>query len=227
MSKTISRSVMPMGTSTSPVFLTLPASAKTLVPLLPSVPIAANQSAPVEHDRRHVGQGLDVVDDGRLAPEPRDGREGRPRPRHAAPALDRGDQRRLLAADEGAGALLDLEVEAEAGAEDVVAEQAAAPRACVDGDVQVLDGQRVLGAARRCSLRWRRWRRRRSPCPRARVRVALEHARSMNAPGSPSSALQITYFASPGCSAASSHFMPVGKPPPPRPRRPARRAPRR
>ena len=35
-----------MGTSTKPVFLTFPASAKTLVPLLLSVPKAENQLAP-------------------------------------------------------------------------------------------------------------------------------------------------------------------------------------
>ena len=43
----------------------------------------------------------------------------------------------------------------------------------------------------------------------------------MNAPGSPSSALQITYFCPVRCFAAVSHFSPVGNPPPPRPRRPA------
>jgi hypothetical protein len=42
----------------------------------------------------------------------------------------------------------------------------------------------------------------------------------MNAPGSPSSALQMTYFRSPGASRAKRHFFPVGKPAPPRPRRP-------
>ena len=45
-SKMISRSVMPIGTSIRPVFSTRPASAKTLVPLLFSVPMPANQSAP-------------------------------------------------------------------------------------------------------------------------------------------------------------------------------------
>jgi hypothetical protein len=44
MSKTISRRVMPIGTSTRPVRATWPASAKTLVPLLVSVPMPANQS---------------------------------------------------------------------------------------------------------------------------------------------------------------------------------------
>ena len=46
-SKMISRSVMPMGTSISPVFCTRPASAKTFVPLLFSVPMRANQSPPL------------------------------------------------------------------------------------------------------------------------------------------------------------------------------------
>src|SRR5579864_4580611 len=46
-SSTISRSFVPIGTSIRPVFLIFPASAKTLVPLLFSVPIFANHSAPL------------------------------------------------------------------------------------------------------------------------------------------------------------------------------------
>ena len=42
----------------------------------------------------------------------------------------------------------------------------------------------------------------------------------MNAPGSPSSALQMTYFSWPADLRQKLHFMPVGKPAPPRPRRP-------
>ena len=42
----------------------------------------------------------------------------------------------------------------------------------------------------------------------------------MNAPGSPSSALQQTYFWSETELAANCHLVPVGKPAPPRPRRP-------
>ena len=44
----------------------------------------------------------------------------------------------------------------------------------------------------------------------------------MNAPGSPSSALQITYFFAFFSRWASSHFFPAGNPLPPRPRRPER-----
>ena len=47
-------------------------------------------------------------------------------------------------------------------------------------------------------------------------------ARSMNAPGSPSSALQTRYFSSPAAEWAISHFTPVGNPAPPRPRSPER-----
>ena len=48
-------------------------------------------------------------------------------------------------------------------------------------------------------------------------------ARSMNAPGSPSSPLQMMYFLPAGWIRAISHLRPVGKPPPPRPRRPESR----
>ena len=44
--------------------------------------------------------------------------------------------------------------------------------------------------------------------------------RSMNAPGSPSSALQTMHLSSPSARAPASHFTPHGKPPPPRPRSP-------
>src|SRR4051812_33997654 len=46
-SSTIWRRVVPIGTSTSPVLRILPAKAKTFVPLLVSVPMPANQSAPL------------------------------------------------------------------------------------------------------------------------------------------------------------------------------------
>ena len=42
----------------------------------------------------------------------------------------------------------------------------------------------------------------------------------MNAPGSPSSALQQTYLMSPCEAFANAHFLPVGKPAPPLPRSP-------
>ena len=45
-------------------------------------------------------------------------------------------------------------------------------------------------------------------------------ARSMNAPGSPSSALQMRYFSSPFALRAAFHLNQVGKPAPPRPARP-------
>ena len=44
--------------------------------------------------------------------------------------------------------------------------------------------------------------------------------RSLIVPGSLSSALQTMYLSGPGWLRTSSHFMPVGKPAPPRPRRP-------
>ena len=79
--------------------------------------------APVDDDG-DGGQGLDVVDDGGFAVQPGLRREGRAGAGHAAPALDGGHQRRLLAADESAGAFLDMHAEVEAGAEDVLAQEA-------------------------------------------------------------------------------------------------------
>ena len=128
MSKMTSRSVAPMGTSTRPEFRTLPVSEKILVPLDVSVPMAGEGVGAVGDDPRHGGVGLDVVEVGRLAPEAVGDRADVLAARHAAMALDGGRERRRLAADEGAGALVDAQVEVPAGAEDVVAEQAALAR---------------------------------------------------------------------------------------------------
>ena len=98
----------------------------------------------VGDDPRHVGVGLDVVDVGGLAPQAGDRREGRPLARHAALALDARDERRLLAADEGAGALLDLDGEVPAAAEQVGPKKASFLRGG-DGDAETLHGERVLG----------------------------------------------------------------------------------
>ena len=120
-------------------------SAKTFVPALFSLPSAAYVRGAVADDPRDVRERLDVVDAGRLAPEPFDRGERRPRPRHAALALDRGDERRLLAAHERAGALAHLNAEVEAAAEDVLAEEPAL-LGLRDRDAQALDRERVLGA---------------------------------------------------------------------------------
>ena len=75
-------------------------------------------------DVRHVGERLDVVDQGRPVVEALDGREGRLQPRVAALALERVEQSGLLAADVGAGAAVDDQLHLLAGAEHVLAEEA-------------------------------------------------------------------------------------------------------
>ena len=89
-----------------------------------SVPKPLNHSAPVGDDPRHVGERLDVVDQRRPAVEALDRRERRLQARVAALALERVEQRRLLAADVGAGAAVDDQLEVAVAAEDVLAEVA-------------------------------------------------------------------------------------------------------
>ena len=105
---------LPMGTSTRPVLLIVPARAKTLVPLLFAVPMRGEPLRAVHDDRRDVGVGLHVVDEGRLAPEAllTAGKGGRGRGSPRLPSME-VDQGRLLAADEGAGAHPDFHVEVE------------------------------------------------------------------------------------------------------------------
>jgi hypothetical protein len=99
----------------------------------------------VGDDPRHAGEGLDVIDVGGLAPEAGDRRERRPLSRHPALAHDAGDEGRLLAAHEGAGALFDLELEGPAAAEHVLAEEAALLGGG-DSEPPLPHGQRVLDA---------------------------------------------------------------------------------
>jgi len=104
---------------------------------MPRVTRLAERAPPVDavvQDARDVREGLDVVEQRRLAPEPHGAREGRLVARLAALTFDRVEDRRLLTADVRAGALSHLDVEREPLTEDVVAEEASLP--CL--------GQRVL-----------------------------------------------------------------------------------
>ena len=97
------------------------------------------------HDLEHVEERLDVVHDRRLAEEADLDRERRLVARLAAVALDRLEERRLLAADVRAGADAQLDVEREAGAQDVVAEQPARAR-LRERVLEPRVRERVLGA---------------------------------------------------------------------------------
>ena len=97
------------------------------------------------HDGRDVVPGLDVVDVGGLAVEALLGRERRTRPGPAGLALERRDERGLLAADEGAGALDDLDVEVEAAAQDVRPDEAVLA-GLGHGALEAHDRDRVLRA---------------------------------------------------------------------------------
>ena len=100
----------------------------------------------VAHDPRHQAERLDVVDQGRLPPEPGLRRIGRAELGHAATPLDGRHQGGLLAAHEGARALHDLAgLQREAALQDVRA-QVAAFLADRDGVPDAFCGERVLGA---------------------------------------------------------------------------------
>lgn len=78
----------------------------------------------MRRDRRGGGEGLDVIHECRLVEEAAGDGEGRAVARDAALALERLDERRFLAADVGAGAQMNLDIEGAARAEAIVAEQA-------------------------------------------------------------------------------------------------------
>ena len=174
---------------------------------------------PVGDDPRHVGEGLDVVDQRRPAVEALDRRERRLQPRVAALAFERVEQRRLLAADVGAGAAVDDQLEVAVAAEDV-ARRGSRPRR-----------PRRPPASRMSPCRSYSPRMKMNACEASAARAAIAipsiswcglrciSSRSLKAPGSDSSALQQRYLAiSPR--GRKEAFLPIEKPAPPRPRRP-------
>ncbi len=219
MSKITSPSGVPIGTSTSPC-CDRPGEGEDLGPSCSPPCLRRRTRTPFLDDGRNVGVGLDVVE-GRwgLPHSPLTaGKGGRGRGSPRLPSME-FHERGLLAADEGAGAHADLQIEGEAAAEDVVAEQA--PFA---GDLDRLGAAEtarwILGPD--VDIAW--------AAPIAYAAMVIPSIRrkgspsstlrSMKAPGSPSSALQRTYLTSPGAPAVKDHFFQVGKPAPPRPRRP-------
>ena len=119
-----SRRVIPSGASNWPGRRTWPDRLK--IPK-PGGLVGAHALEPVravQQDRRDRGDALDVVDDGRTRVEPGHGRERRLQAGLAATALERVEERGLLAADVGAGTGVHGDLEVEPGAEDVLAEVA-------------------------------------------------------------------------------------------------------
>ena len=147
MSKIISRRVMPRGTSTRPVRLTLPTRAKVLVPLLFSVPYWANHSAPfcrIRATQASVSTLLMMVG---LPHRPATaGKGGRGRGMPRCPSIE------AISAvsspqTKAPAPFLDLDVEIEPRAQDVLAQQAALARPAPMRHPQPLQRQRILGAA--------------------------------------------------------------------------------
>ena len=99
----------------------------------------------VAHDVRDTCQGLDVVDDGRLAPQSLDCREWRSGPGHSALAFDGVQQGCLLTADECSCTESEMAAEAEVCSQDVVAQKTDL-LGLPDCDPQSLDCDGILGS---------------------------------------------------------------------------------
>src|SRR5271165_3011712 len=83
---------------------------------------------PVLEDPRRGGEAQDIIDDRRLAEQACDRRQRRLDANLAPLSLQAFEQRRLLAADIGAGAEPRLEIEGAAGAEHARSEKSRRPR---------------------------------------------------------------------------------------------------
>ena len=117
-----------IGASNTPGRLTCAADAEQL---RSAVLLGTERREPLgaaRHHERHVAQRLDVVHRGRAAPRAGHGRERRLEARLRALAFERFEQRRLFAGFVGAGAAMQVDLAVEAGAQDVLAEEAGRAR---------------------------------------------------------------------------------------------------
>ena len=134
-----------MGTSTRPMLLTSPDRAKTLVPLLDSVPTEAYQSPPLSMIWGTLARVSTLFKMVGFSHNPLWAGNGGRGPGHAAAALDGAHQGGLLAADKGAGPLVDVHLKGKSRIEDVFPQQPVC-LGLVDGDLQPPNGQGILGA---------------------------------------------------------------------------------
>ena len=118
-SKMIWRRVVPMGTSIRPVLTTLPVRAKAFVPWLRSVPMERYQAEPRRMMRGTLEKVSTLLSTVGRAHRPCSTVRGLD-PGHSPVALDGGGEGGALAADKGAGPTVHMEMEAEAGAQDIV-----------------------------------------------------------------------------------------------------------
>ena len=170
------------------------------------------------HGKR--GQRLDVVHHRRTTEQAVGRRKRRLDLGPAAAAFERRQQRGLFAADIGAGATMDDQVQVVARAENILTDEAGSI-SFLDRALQPRGAEDHLAA----NVNERRVRlnrvRRRSKCPSMTAWGSCSISkRSLKVPGSLSSALQTRYLGLGLSFGTKLHFMPVGKPAPPRPRSP-------
>ena len=96
-------------------------------------------------DQRDVGPGFNIVDIGRFGVDAGLRRKRWSCPGHAAFALDGGHQGRFFSADKRTGAQSQRKIEVKAGAQDVFAQKSQF-FGLLDGDIEMLDGNRILFA---------------------------------------------------------------------------------
>ena len=170
-------------------------------------------------DQRDVAERLDVVDQRRALVEALVRGERRLEARVAALALERVEQRRLLAADVGALPAVDPELERE-----IRARGCARPRS-----PSAFASSSAFSRICACSSYSPRMKMKARFAPAARAAMMMPSIRrcgffcisrrSLNVPGSDSSALQQRYLSIPPFGMKLA-FFPMAKPAPPRPRRP-------
>ena len=161
-----SRNGMPISSSTLQGLFDVPGDAEELgagvvlgADARRTRPPPRRRMVPRDRDR------LDVVDGRRAAVEAHIGRERRLQPRHALLALEALEQRRLLAADIGAGAVVDVDVERVAV--DVVLADEPRLVGLVDRALQRARARRCIRRGCRCSRHAPASRRTRSCSPRS------------------------------------------------------------
>ena len=188
-----SRRVVPIGTSIRPTLLILPANANTLVPFRTFCSDRSEPVGPFVENDRNIGQCFDVIDIRRFIQIARFCRERRFGRGLAPVSFHRVDQSGLFSTDKSTCTITDFYMERKIGTENIFSQQPVFSACSI--------AIRSRSIARGYSARMYT-----SPFTGTYAVTANGHGfdhgvripsiieRSIKAPGSPSSALQTTYF---------------------------------
>ena len=199
-----------MGISTRPVFVIFAGQRKYLCPLAAFRTHTCEPLRTLAQDGRNIGECFYVVNQSWAVPQTREtaGYGGRGRGVPRLPSIEAINA--VSSPQTNAPAPSRISISKLNGVPQILLPRKPLRLASRNGSGQAADSGAGIRRAHTCSLCWRLQRTRRWPSLQSLAADRSETLRSINAPGSPSSPLQMTYFGEPTALATVPHFKPVG-----------------